>query len=45
VPNTEQNLLAWIGDPNQFKPGSMMPAMHLSDAQNKQITAYLMTLK
>ena len=45
VPNTEKNLLAWIGDPNQFKPGSMMPAMHLSDAQNKQITAYLMTLK
>jgi cytochrome c oxidase subunit II len=45
VPNTEKNLLAWIGDPNQFKPGSMMPAMHLGDTQNRQITAYLMTLK
>ncbi|HXS74885.1 MAG TPA: cytochrome c oxidase subunit II [Terracidiphilus sp.] len=43
--NTKENLLNWIGDPNQIKPGSMMPAMHLSDTQNKQITAYLMTLK
>lgn len=45
VPNTKENLLAWINDPNQFKPGSMMPAMHLSTRQNEQITAYLMTLK
>ena len=44
-PNTKQNLLAWINDPNQLKPGSLMPAMHLSDTQNEQITAYLMTLK
>jgi cytochrome c oxidase subunit II len=45
VPNTRENLLEWIGDPNQIKPGSMMPAMHLSDRQNQQITAYLLTLK
>jgi cytochrome c oxidase subunit 2 len=45
VPNTEQNLLEWIGDPDRMKPGSMMPAMHLSDTQNRQITAYLLTLK
>ena len=45
VPNTKEKLLEWIGDPNQLKPGSMMPAMHLSDRQNEQITAYLMTLK
>jgi cytochrome c oxidase subunit II len=45
VPNTKEKLLGWIGDPNQFKPGSLMPAMHLSDRQNEQITAYLMTLK
>lgn len=45
VPNTKENLLAWINDPNQLKPGSLMPAMHLSDRQNEQITAYLMTLK
>jgi len=35
----------WIADPNRFKPGSLMPAMHLTDRQNAQITAYLLTLK
>jgi cytochrome c oxidase subunit II len=45
APNTKEKLLAWIGDPNQIKPGSYMPAMHLTDRQNEQITAYLLTLK
>jgi cytochrome c oxidase subunit 2 len=43
--NTPGNLQSWIEDPNRFKPGSLMPAMHLSDRQNAQITAYLLTLK
>lgn len=43
--NTPDNLKAWIEDPNTFKPGSLMPAMHLTDLQNEQITAYLLTLK
>jgi cytochrome c oxidase subunit 2 len=45
VANTPANLKAWIDDPNQFKPGSLMPAMHLTDKQDEQITAYLLTLK
>jgi cytochrome c oxidase subunit 2 len=45
IPNTPDNLNAWIGDPNTFKPGTLMPAMHLTDRQNAQITAYLLTLK
>jgi cytochrome c oxidase subunit 2 len=45
APNTPDNLLMWIADPNMFKPGCLMPAMHLSDRQNAQITAYLLTLK
>jgi len=45
VPNNPANLKAWITDPNQFKPGCLMPAMHLTDRQNAQITAYLLTLK
>ena len=45
IPNTPENLKAWIEDPNTFKPGSLMPAMHLTDRQNQQITAYLLTLK
>lgn len=43
--NTPENLKAWITDPNQFKPGCPMPAMHLTDEQYAQITTYLLTLK
>jgi cytochrome c oxidase subunit 2 len=43
--NTPANLKLWITDPNIFKPGSLMPAMHLTDRQNEQITAYMTTLK
>jgi len=43
--NTQENLLAWIADPNTFKPGCLMPAMHLNERQNAQITAYLLSLK
>jgi cytochrome c oxidase subunit 2 len=45
APNTREELLAWVTDPNQIKPGSLMPAMHLTARQNEQITAYLLTLK
>jgi cytochrome c oxidase subunit 2 len=45
APNTKERLLAWVTDPNQIKPGSLMPAMHLTDRQNEQITAYLLTLQ
>jgi cytochrome c oxidase subunit 2 len=43
--NTPANLKKWITDPNIFKRGSLMPAMHLTDRQNEQITAYMTTLK
>ncbi len=42
--NTPNNLVAWLTDPNDIKEGTLMPAMHLTDLQNRQITAYLMTL-
>ncbi len=45
IANNAQNLKAWIADPDTFKPGSLMPALHLSDRQNAEITAYLLTLK
>ena len=43
--NTPDHLNAWISDPDKIKPGSLMPNMHLTDRQNAQITAYLLTLK
>ncbi|HEX3987491.1 MAG TPA: cytochrome c oxidase subunit II [Acidobacteriaceae bacterium] len=43
--NTSQNLTDWIHDPNHLKPGALMPAMQLSDAQVDQLVAYLTTLR
>ena len=43
--NTPDHLKAWIDDPNTFKAGCLMPAMHLTDRQDAQITAYLLSLK
>ncbi|MBB6146312.1 cytochrome c oxidase subunit 2 [Silvibacterium bohemicum] len=43
--NNKENLRQWIKNPDSFKPGSLMPAMQLSDDQLDQLTAYLSTLK
>jgi cytochrome c oxidase subunit II len=42
--NTPQNLENWIQDPDSIKPGSLMPAMHLTSEQVHSITSYLNTL-
>jgi len=43
--NSPQSLRAWIKSPDQFKPGALMPAMNLKDADLDQMVNYLMTLK
>lgn len=43
--NTVENLKLWIKDPDYVKPGSLMPAMQLSDDQIDKVVAYLTTLK
>ncbi len=45
VDNTEANLERWIESPDAFKPGSLMPPMHLDTEQLREITTYLNTLK
>jgi cytochrome c oxidase subunit 2 len=45
VPLTQANLRAFVDNPAQFKPGCLMPAMHLNDHDLDAVTAYLMTLK
>jgi cytochrome c oxidase subunit 2 len=42
--NTPDNLRLWIQDPNNFKPGALMPAMQLSDKETSELVAYLTTL-
>src|SRR5262245_39951168 len=43
--NTHANLRLWIQNPDAIKPGSLMPAMKLSDADLDALTAYLLTLR
>lgn len=45
LPNTRENLRAFVDNPAQEKPGCLMPAMHLSPADLDAVTAYLATLK
>jgi cytochrome c oxidase subunit II len=44
APNTPENLRLWIQNPDAIKPGSLMPAMNLSDQEFDRLTAYLLTL-
>jgi cytochrome c oxidase subunit 2 len=43
--NTPANLRLWVQNPGAIKPGSLMPAMQLSDAELDAVTAYLETLR
>ena len=45
VPNNRANLRQWIQNPDVFKPGSLMPAMALDEADLDAVTDYLMTLR
>ena len=42
--NTHDNLRLWIQNPGAIKPGSLMPAMKLSDADLDAVVTYMETL-
>jgi cytochrome c oxidase subunit 2 len=44
IPNTLQNLLAWISDSQSFKPGNRMPPIPLTTEQLDAVAAYLESL-
>ena len=43
--NTPENLRLWIRNPDAIKPGSLMPAMKLSDTELDALVRYLETLQ
>ncbi|HXJ33599.1 MAG TPA: cytochrome c oxidase subunit II [Candidatus Eisenbacteria bacterium] len=43
--NTPENLRLWIRNPDTLKPGSLMPAMNLSDADVNAVADYLESLR
>jgi cytochrome c oxidase subunit 2 len=45
VPNSPANIRAFVDNPAHFKPGLLMPSMHLNDHDLDAVTAYLVTLK
>jgi cytochrome c oxidase subunit II len=45
APNTPELLKLWIRNPDAIKPGSLMPAMQLSEKDLDALTAYLETLR
>jgi cytochrome c oxidase subunit 2 len=45
LPNTPENLAAWIQDPQRIKPGNQMPANPLPAEDVQALVAYLETLR
>lgn len=43
--NSRENLRAWIKDPDTIKPGALMPAMQMSEADIDAVTDYMRTLR
>ena len=43
--NTPENLKAWVVNPQQAKPGCLMPQSKLSGANLDELIGYLETLK
>jgi NADH dehydrogenase len=43
--NTRENLRRWIEDPDSIKPGSLMPAMKVADADLDALVAYMQSLR
>src|SRR5262245_8367550 len=43
--NTDQNLRLWLKNPDAIKPGSLMPAMNMSDAELDALTRYMSSLR
>ena len=43
--NTTENLRLWVQNPDAIKPGSLMPAMKLNDADLDALVRYLGTLR
>jgi cytochrome c2 len=41
LPNTEENLITWIEDPQQVIPGNAMPNLGVTKDQARDIAAYL----
>ena len=45
IPNTRENLLRWVRDPQSIKAGCLMPAFKLDEPDVERLVDYLATLR
>ncbi len=45
LPNTPDNLIKWIMDPNSIEPGTAMPNLGVNEAAARDIASYLYSLR
>jgi cytochrome c len=45
LPNTPENMMRWIRDPQKVDSGTAMPNLNVSEADARDIAAYLYTLR
>jgi cytochrome c oxidase subunit 2 len=45
IDNTPENLARWLANPQELKPGALMPRFQFSDADLQALVAYMETLK
>ncbi|HEX2824838.1 MAG TPA: c-type cytochrome [Burkholderiales bacterium] len=45
LPNTPENMAAWVSRPQRYAPGTAMPDLGISEAEARDIAAYLYTLR
>jgi cytochrome c2 len=45
LPNTPENLVRWLRNPQSIEPRTAMPVLGLNDPQARAIAAYLYTLR
>jgi mono/diheme cytochrome c family protein len=45
VPNTHENLVRWIRDPQAVSPGTLMPDLDVAEAHAREMATYLLRLE
>jgi cytochrome c oxidase subunit 2 len=45
LPQTPENTMRWLQDPQKVKPGNRMPNLHLAPDELRDLTAYMESLK
>ncbi|WP_426175142.1 c-type cytochrome [Massilia sp. TWR1-2-2] len=45
LPNNQENLIKWIRNPKQIDPLTAMPVLDVSEADARDMAAYLLTLR